>query len=66
VAAIQRSAGCRICRFWMPTSGATAEVCDEILELIDGSPPCDVYRLPRRTFKMGRRIRGFGWYPNFR
>jgi glycosyltransferase involved in cell wall biosynthesis len=44
----------------------TAEVRDEILELIAGSPPCDVYRVPRRSFMMGRWIRGSGWYPNFR
>ena len=44
----------------------TAEVRDEILELIAGCPPCDVYRVPRRSFMMGRWIRGSGWYPNFR
>jgi glycosyltransferase involved in cell wall biosynthesis len=44
----------------------TAEVRDEILKLLAGSPPCDVYRVPRRSFMMGRWIRGSGWYPNFR
>ena len=44
----------------------TAEVRDEILELLAGAPPCDVYRVPRRSFMMGRWIRGSGWYPNFR
>jgi glycosyltransferase involved in cell wall biosynthesis len=44
----------------------TAEVRDEILELLAGSPPSDVYRVPRRSFMMGRWIRGSGWYPNFR
>ncbi len=44
----------------------TPAVRDEILELIAGSPPCDAYRVPRRSFMMGRWIRGSGWYPNFR
>src|SRR6516225_3606868 len=44
----------------------TAKVRDEILELIAGSAACDVYRVPRRSFMMGRWIRGSGWYPNFR
>ncbi len=44
----------------------TAEVRDEILKNIADSPPCDVYRVPRRSFMMGRWIRGSGWYPNFR
>ncbi|HEX4407632.1 MAG TPA: glycosyltransferase family 2 protein [Xanthobacteraceae bacterium] len=44
----------------------TAEVRDEILGLLSGAPPSDVYRVPRRSFMMGRWIRGSGWYPNFR
>jgi glycosyltransferase involved in cell wall biosynthesis len=44
----------------------TAAVRDEILGLLAGSPPNDVYRVPRRSFMMGRWIRGSGWYPNFR
>ena len=44
----------------------TAKVRDEILELIAGPAACDVYRVPRRSFMMGRWIRGSGWYPNFR
>src|ERR1700746_1351855 len=44
----------------------TAEVRDEILELLAGSPRSEVYRVPRRSFMMGRWIRGSGWYPNFR
>ncbi len=44
----------------------TAEVRDEILALIAANPPFDVYRVPRRSFFMGRWIRGSGWYPNFR
>ena len=44
----------------------TKAVRDEILSLLAGSPPCDVYRVPRRNYMMGRWIRGSGWYPNFR
>jgi glycosyltransferase involved in cell wall biosynthesis len=44
----------------------TAAVRDEILGLLAGAPPHDVYRVPRRNYMMGRRIRGSGWYPNFR
>ncbi len=44
----------------------TGEVRDEILALIAGDPPHDVYRVPRRSYMMGRWIKGSGWYPNFR
>lgn len=44
----------------------TAAVRDEILTLLAGGPASDVYRVPRRSFMMGRWIRGSGWYPNFR
>jgi glycosyltransferase involved in cell wall biosynthesis len=44
----------------------TAEVRDEILALIAGTPAHDVYRVPRRSYMMGRWIKGSGWYPNFR
>lgn len=44
----------------------TEAVRDEILGLLAGSPPHDVYRVPRRSYMMGRWIRGSGWYPNFR
>jgi glycosyltransferase involved in cell wall biosynthesis len=44
----------------------TAPVRDEILALLAGTPPADAYRVPRRSFMMGRWIRGSGWYPNFR
>jgi glycosyltransferase involved in cell wall biosynthesis len=44
----------------------TAAVRDEILGLLGASPPHDVYRVPRRSYMMGRWIRGSGWYPNFR
>ena len=44
----------------------TKEVRDEILALLEGAPASDVYRVPRRSFMMGRWIRGSGWYPNFR
>jgi glycosyltransferase involved in cell wall biosynthesis len=44
----------------------TKAVRDEILRLLAGSSAADVYRVPRRSFMMGRWIRGSGWYPNFR
>jgi len=44
----------------------TEAVRDEILSLIAGTSPYDVYRVPRRSYMMGRWIRGSGWYPNFR
>ena len=44
----------------------TEEVRDEILGLIAGTPAPDIYRVPRRSYMRGRRIRGSGWYPNFR
>ena len=44
----------------------TEAVRDEILGLMAGSPAHDVYRVPRRSYMMGRWIRGSGWYPNFR
>ncbi len=44
----------------------TAEMRDEILKLLAEGPALDVYRVPRRSYMMGRWIRGSGWYPNFR
>ncbi len=44
----------------------TAAVRDEILGLLAGAAPSDVYLVPRKSFMMGRWIRGSGWYPNFR
>jgi glycosyltransferase involved in cell wall biosynthesis len=44
----------------------TAEVRDEILGLVASELAHDVYRVPRRSYMMGRWIRGSGWYPNFR
>src|SRR3974390_3631107 len=38
----------------------------ESLGLISGTPAHDVYRVPRRSYMMGRWIKGSGWYPNFR
>ena len=49
-----------------PTSAAPQAVRDEILALLAGSPAHDVYRVPRRSYMMGRWIKGSGWYPNFR
>jgi glycosyltransferase involved in cell wall biosynthesis len=44
----------------------TIEVRDEILALLAGAPAHDVYRVPRKSYMMGRWIKGSGWYPNFR
>ena len=44
----------------------TEQVRDEILQLLAKGPALDVYRVPRRSYMMGRWIRGSGWYPNFR
>lgn len=44
----------------------TREARDEILALIDGNPAHDVYLVPRKSYMMGRWIKGSGWYPNFR
>ena len=44
----------------------TEAVRDEILALIAGRPVHDVYLVPRRSYMMGRWIKGSGWYPNFR
>jgi len=44
----------------------TEAVRDEILTLLAGTPEHDVYRVPRKSYMMGRWIRGSGWYPNFR
>jgi glycosyltransferase involved in cell wall biosynthesis len=44
----------------------TMAVRDEVLALLAGSPPDEVYRVPRRNYMMGRWIRGSGWHPNFR
>jgi glycosyltransferase involved in cell wall biosynthesis len=44
----------------------TEAVRDEILALLAGSPPHEIYTVPRRSYMMGRWIRGSGWYPNFR
>jgi len=44
----------------------TDAVYDEILALIAGAPVHDAYLVPRRSYMMGRWIKGSGWYPNFR
>jgi glycosyltransferase involved in cell wall biosynthesis len=44
----------------------TEAVRDEILALLAGSPGHEIYMVPRRSYMMGRWIRGSGWYPNFR
>ena len=44
----------------------TEAVRDEILAIVADPASHDVYRVPRRNYLMGRRIRGSGWYPNYR
>jgi glycosyltransferase involved in cell wall biosynthesis len=44
----------------------TAAVRNEILALITNSSQHDAYLVPRRSYMMGRWIRGSGWYPNYR
>ena len=44
----------------------TEAVRDEILAIINSAPTHDVYLVPRRSYMMGRWIRGSGWYPNYR
>jgi glycosyltransferase involved in cell wall biosynthesis len=44
----------------------TAAVRDEILALMNSAPAYDGYLVPRRSYFMGRWIRGSGWYPNYR
>ena len=44
----------------------TEAVRDEILSMLTNVPTHDVYLVPRRSFMMGRWIKGSGWYPNFR
>ena len=44
----------------------TEAVRDEILGLIEAAPAHDVYLVPRKSYMMGRWIRGSGWYPNYR
>ncbi len=44
----------------------TEAVRDEILALLADAPPHDIYMVPRRSYMMGRWIKGSGWYPNYR
>ena len=44
----------------------TPEVRDEIVTLINSDDACDIYRVPRRNYFMGRWIKHSGWYPDFR
>ena len=66
-----RNRAIEACRFdWIfsldSDERCTAPVRDEILSLLAGSPPYEIYMVPRRSYMMGRWIRGSGWYPNFR
>jgi glycosyltransferase involved in cell wall biosynthesis len=44
----------------------TEEVRDEVLAIVNDAPSHDVYLVPRKSFMMGRWIKGSGWYPNYR
>jgi glycosyltransferase involved in cell wall biosynthesis len=45
----------------------TAAVRDEILTIVAANgADHDAYLVPRRSYMMGRWIKGSGWYPNFR
>src|SRR5215204_2448290 len=44
----------------------TAAVRDETAVLIESGATHDAYLVPRRSYFMGRWIRGSGWYPNYR
>jgi glycosyltransferase involved in cell wall biosynthesis len=44
----------------------TAAVRDEILALVATDPAHDAFLIPRRSYMMGRWIKGSGWYPNYR
>jgi glycosyltransferase involved in cell wall biosynthesis len=44
----------------------TSAVRDEILALLAGNPAHDAFLVPRRSYFMGRWIKGSGWYPNYR
>src|SRR5258708_3810761 len=43
----------------------TPEGRDEILALLAANPTRDGYKVPRRTYMMGRWIKGAGWYPSY-
>ncbi|MGH6726913.1 MAG: glycosyltransferase family 2 protein [Pseudolabrys sp.] len=66
-----RNRAIEVCKYdWIFSLDAdercTEAVRDEILSLLAGPPARDVYRVPRRSYMMGRWIKGSGWYPNFR
>jgi len=44
----------------------TAEVRDEIFNLVGSPDPADVYFVPRKNFFMGKWIKHSGFYPNYR
>ena len=50
----------------MPTSAAPRRCATRSSPFWPDRRRYDVYRVPRRNYLMGRRIRGSGWYPNFR
>jgi hypothetical protein len=42
----------------------TPELGNEIRALLQTSPPCQAYRIPRVTWHLGRWIRSTDWYPD--
>jgi glycosyltransferase involved in cell wall biosynthesis len=66
-----RNRAIEACRYeWLFSLDAdercTAPLRDEILALLAAAPAHDAYLVPRRSYFMGRWIRGSGWYPNYR
>ena len=42
----------------------TPELAEELIELFRGTPPFDIYSIPRRNYLGSRWIRYGGWYPS--
>lgn len=41
------------------------QLAGEIQSLLQGEPACDGYRVPRKTFYLGKWIQHCGWYPGY-
>jgi len=44
----------------------TEELKKEILQVLTDNPPYDAFRIPRRSYFLGRWIKHCGWYPDYR
>jgi glycosyltransferase involved in cell wall biosynthesis len=44
----------------------TTEVENEILTIINSTDACDIYKVPRKNYFMGRWIKHGDWYPDYR